>query len=442
MPLDREARRTLVAETLALESRLDRVKPFALLMPALPAAAVSPTAAAAIDRHLAEGRVRLRAMVRKDLAWLRGVGALGSSAERAQRRFSLLKLRFNSELSQFDIFSDALTQRSEAENGVWLSGLDAAADDALRLPGAIDRPPPVVVYLDRGHGAAIRRVRTRLPGGGENPVALIRIPRERMVGSGIASSLVHEVGHQGAELLGLLGSLRSELGAVRRRYRDLEARLAWTLWQRWISEVVSDFWSVAKLGVAATQGLMGVVSLPRVFVFRVSPQDPHPVPWIRVKLNIAAGQALFPDPQWSALDRLWESFYPLESVPTPTRRLLRTLEATLPRFVELLADHRPSSLRGRALRQVFPLPERQPWRLRRRFTAWQRDPRQMRLAPPTLVFAVLGQARQDRRLDPREETRLVARMLDHWALDRTYPSTRPQQTPCACAGPPALSAAA
>jgi len=33
-------------------------------------------------------------------------------------------------------------------------------------------------------------------GGGENPVAIVRVPRERMVGNGIASSLVHEVGHQ------------------------------------------------------------------------------------------------------------------------------------------------------------------------------------------------------------------------------------------------------
>ena len=37
-----------------------------------------------------------------------------------------------------------------------------------------------------------------------NPVAIIRVPRERMVGHGIASSLVHEVGHQGAALLGLV----------------------------------------------------------------------------------------------------------------------------------------------------------------------------------------------------------------------------------------------
>ncbi len=61
---------------------------------------------------------------------------------------------------------------------------------------------------------AIRRARTRLPGGGDNPVAIIRLPRERMVGSGIASSLIHEVGHQGAALLDLVNSLRPLLQVV------------------------------------------------------------------------------------------------------------------------------------------------------------------------------------------------------------------------------------
>ncbi len=35
--------------------------------------------------------------------------------------------------------------------------------------------------LDRGAGAAIRRARTRWPGGGDNPVAVIRVPPEFLV---------------------------------------------------------------------------------------------------------------------------------------------------------------------------------------------------------------------------------------------------------------------
>ena len=44
------------------------------------------------------------------------------------------------------------------------------------IPGNYYEPPPVICYVDRGQGAAIRRAKTRLPGGRDNPVAVIRIP--------------------------------------------------------------------------------------------------------------------------------------------------------------------------------------------------------------------------------------------------------------------------
>ena len=48
-------------------------------------------------------------------------------------------------------------------------------------------------------------------------------------------------------------------------------------------------------------GLISVVSLPRPFVFRVSPDDPHPPPHIRVKLSAALGGAFYPQPAWRRL---------------------------------------------------------------------------------------------------------------------------------------------
>src|SRR6185295_9630530 len=105
-------------------------------------------------------------------------------------------------------------------------------------------------------GAAIRRARTRLPGGDENPVAVVRLPRERMIGAGLASSLVHEVGHQGAALLNLVESLRAALSAT--PARGGLAGTAWGLWNRWMSEIVADMWAVAKVGIASTAGLISV----------------------------------------------------------------------------------------------------------------------------------------------------------------------------------------
>lgn len=185
-------------EASALLTRLDLVQPFVLHESMVLAAALRPAAQHAIERHLSSGRRELRTQVRDYVRWVNGAGRCAAPSE-MQRRLTTLRIRFNEVLSDFDLFANVITQRSESETGVWLAGLDVAAKDALRLPRHAYATPPVVCYLDRGPGGAIRRARTRLPAGGGNPVAIVRMPRERMVGAGIASSLCHEVGHQAAD---------------------------------------------------------------------------------------------------------------------------------------------------------------------------------------------------------------------------------------------------
>ena len=407
----------LEQEARALLTRLERVRAFALQETMVPAAMPSYEAQNAIEHYLAQGRRRLHHLVSNYIRWLHTDEAQRVSAAETQQRFSLLRLRFNAVLTQFDIYADAISQRSERVTGIWLAGLDSFAADALTLPGDYYLTPAVICYLDRGHGAAIRRARTRLPGGGENPVAVIRVPRERMIGSGIASSLVHEVGHQGAALIDLVTSLRPLLRGMQQG--DQGQRLVWRCWERWISEIVADFWSVAQVGIASTHGLIGVVSLPRFFIFRFTLDDPHPFPWIRVKLSCAMGRALYPDPQWDTLERLWESFYPRAGLSPKKLSLLQLLDAGIPSFVSLLVHHRPSSLKGKTLSEIFAPDQKQPARLRALFNHWQRSPGLERRAAPTLVFAVLGQAKADGKLSPKEEGQLLDELLTHWALTNT-----------------------
>lgn len=404
----------LAQEARSLLNRVDRMQPFVLIEPMVPAAALPAAAQAAIERHLTLGRRELRTMVRAFLGWLQGPAAGRVSVADAQRRFTFLRLRFNAALTQFDLFIDVVTQRSEHGNGVWLAGLDAVSKDALALPGGYFDSPPLVCYLDRGPGAAIRRARTRLPGGGENPVAIIRVPRERMIGSSIASSLVHEVGHQGAALLDLVNSLRPVLQAL--QHGGSGPAIVWRLWERWISEVVADFWSLARVGVVATLGLIGVLSLPRVFVFRLNADDPHPVPWLRVKLSCALGRLLYPHPQWTRIERLWDGFYPLDGLAPHDRLLLERLTASLPAMAGLLAQHRPRALRGASLAEAMAVGSRQPARLARLFRWWHAAPQRMYDSAPSLVLAVIGQARADGLLAPEDESVLLARLLTHWAM--------------------------
>jgi len=40
-------------------------------------------------------------------------------------------------------------------------------------------------------------------------------------------------------------------------------------------------------------------------------------------------------------------------------------------------------------------------------------------APPTLAFAVIGQAKSDGRMSPEQESVILAKLLTHWALRST-----------------------
>ncbi len=345
-PLSTLALALVAQETRALLTRLERVKPFVLYETMVLAAAPSLTAQSAIERYLAQRRRELRQIALDFLGWLNGAAARGVAPAEAQRRLALLRLRFNDVLSQFDIFADVITQRSERDNGVWLSGLDVVAADALALPGRY-YVQPTLQGLQRGGGAE---------------------------------------------------------------------SIPWKFWERWISEIVSDLWSVARVGVAGTMGLIGVVSLPTPFVFRVSLDDPHPIPWIRVKLSAAMGAALYPDPQWGALAAAWEALYPQRNLRPRTQWLLAVLERSIPAFVSLLLAHRPKSLRGGSLQEVLASADRQPARLRALYDQWGGSRQKMQSAPPSLVFAVIGQAKADGRISPEWEGRVIADLLTDWAM--------------------------
>jgi hypothetical protein len=128
------------------------------------------------------------------------------------------------------------------------------------------------------------------------------------------------------------------------------------------------------------------------------------------------GDALYPHPQWTAVARLWESLYPASDLAAETRAVLSALEAAIPEFVQLLINFRPIALRGRSLKEVMPLAERQPAVLAGHYRMWARSPELMHAAPPTLVFAAIGQARADGKISPETESNVLAELLSYWAM--------------------------
>jgi hypothetical protein len=87
--------------------------------------------------------------------------------------------------------------------------------------------------------------------------------------------------------------------------------------------------------------------------------------------------------------------------------------------VSILIQHRPQTLRGRSLGEALGTEERSPARLMTLFGAWNKAPARMYRAPPSLVFAVLGQAKADGKLSPEDESELLAKLLTYWAMRST-----------------------
>jgi len=122
---------------------------------------------------------------------------------------------------------------------------------------------------------------------------------------------------------------------------------------------------------------------------------------------------------FSELSASFNTLYPPVRLAPASSALLQTLLDSMPEFVRLMLNHRPASLKGRSLVEVFRMADRDPDALLLQHEAWRRRPSRMFNARPNLVFAVFGRARSAGRMTPEEESRLLRRLISHWALHGT-----------------------
>jgi hypothetical protein len=87
-------------------------------------------------------------------------------------------------------------------------------------------------------------------------------------------------------------------------------------------------------------------------------------------------------------------------------------------FIRLVHFHKTKGLKGRSIGSIFPIQERQPNTLREIFKQWEKHPFLMKKSPPTLVFAVLGQAKFYGEISPEKESKLLTQQLRNWAYQR------------------------
>jgi hypothetical protein len=228
-----------------------------------------------------------------------------------------------------------------------LRGFDTLAADGLE---ALLRPlgiesRPVLVWLDKGRGAAILRSGVHLwDRANPAPVAAIKLTRHNLAQP---TSIWHETGHEFAALTGWTGELADALGkALAPRSLELAE-----LWRAWASEVAADVHAFALCGWAPVPPLANVVDGPTEAVLRIIPGDPHPFPLVRVLFNAALCRAWFGPGPWDVLARTWADRH-LASSRSDATRLTRLSLAAMGELVATCTDQRMESFRGRRLHEI------------------------------------------------------------------------------------------
>ena len=309
-------------------------------------AVAAPTSWAMLEDYL---RLRLRDRLLAAVSGLSGEGqavaallASGAGPEQVRPRVLVLRRKYLQVESILDFYGDAVNTRTNPVLGAVLGGLDTIAVDSMEV---LLRPlgyevPPVLVWLDKGSGAAILRAGVRLWGpGGVSPVAAIKLTRHNL---SHPTAILHETGHQVAHVTGWTDELavragrgaatavhgaRRALAGVEQRARRGRARL--------------------RAGRLVTRpALANVVDGPTSSVHRVGPGDPHPPPLVRVLFNVALCRRWYGSGPWDALATAWLRRHDPDGRRSEGARVAAASIPALPDLVATCTD-RPFAAFGR-----------------------------------------------------------------------------------------------
>ncbi len=270
------------------------------------------------------------------------------SSERDWERINNLLHGFRSEYfrveTTLDFFGDAVNTRTDSETGAILAALDQITRNSM---AAILNPlgfetPPVLVYLDKGLGAATLKFGMRLwDPGTTNPVAAIKIVRHNQ----LWTSCLHEAGHNVAHIL----NWNNELREILRSGLDQESEELAETWAAWASEIAADAFAFVHTGYASISGLHNVLAGGNRYVFRLIPGDPHPVGYIRLLLGIQMCRRFYGAGPWDDLQEAWVHTYPLVEAGGELRSLLERSIPLLPRIADLTLSHPMRAFGGKSL---------------------------------------------------------------------------------------------
>jgi hypothetical protein len=206
--------------------------------------------------------------------------------------------------------------------------------------------PEVLTYIDKGVGASILKAGLRLWDGNISSVAAIKITQHNLFRP---TAIIHETGHQVAHIL----NWNDELSNALQNGLPAHSKIVGAAFAGWSSEMAADAFAFVHTGFASVAALHDVVSGAPASVFAYHRNDPHPICYIRVLMNIEMCRQFFSTGAWDATEEAFKNDYDINLVNFPSVGLIKLCVDALPDVVRLLLKSPYHAFGNRSLSQII-----------------------------------------------------------------------------------------
>jgi hypothetical protein len=258
----------------------------------------------------------------------------------------------------WDFYFELFGQR-QSQFGDWLLSCDRIALDCyqdvymgLGTAKSIPAPPPFS-YMRTGFSPATfrRGIPLRRLGKQLNPFPLIQLPYHRLVNPWTLGAVLHEVGH----------NLHNELGLARIIPRNIARRLLQAgfgrfvagVWTRWNRELFADLIGLLLGGPAVIGSLMDIAGRSPRTTQTFVPRAVHPTPYLRPFLSIELLRRIGFPKEAERYRRLWTRLYPNPRAGNIPRAMLDHFPEATAIVVDTVCFTTYTELGNKSLSQVI-----------------------------------------------------------------------------------------
>jgi hypothetical protein len=236
------------------------------------------------------------------------------------------------------------------------------------------------------------------------PVAMVRVPRERVIHPFLGASLLHEIGHQ----------VIVDTDIYQLVLKNLQEISPSPIWLIWLNEILADAWALSHLGVVGNRGTIHVMTRKPAQVFRLNESDPHPCGYLRVLIGIHLNGVLYPNSQWNQLANEWKGVYNLKKATSRQQRFILQREKEIPQVIHkiLMTDLG----NGRRLKSILAQPLLQVNKLREIYQKVKINGLECPCSHFFQKYAVMGQAMHDGKISLSENIEFLIKHIQNGKL--------------------------